>query len=108
MATADKKSQKVPNLVVPESGLPLPEAVNWFQFSRAADAVQLSVGYIDLNAIHRAATAAKAERQIPDLSVEVSHRLVMSMAGLNVLKAQLDDLLRQFAEQAAKKQKQPL
>ncbi len=63
---------------------PPPQAVNFFTFSWNGPEVQLLAGYLDLQ---------PPQTEVPPTEVvpEITHRLVMSVRGLAILKHQLDE-----------------
>jgi len=97
MANRKKRSNpKGPELVVPDTDLPKPEAANWFHFARAGNEFQMLLGYIDVYAVHRLAEAIKKGGKPFDIKAEVTHRVLMSERAVRFLKSQVDEIVQQL------------
>lgn len=86
--------------------LPPPEGANFFALSRVETEVELQVGYIDL---HRLLTEVGETEQLEDdtevevdLSPEITHRFVMSLSGLHLLKQKVDEIVGKVSAKEAR------
>lgn len=91
------ETSKVPELtvavVLPEAGLPRPEAVNFFSISRVGGEVQIMTAYIDLNqaAVLRQ-RLEKGEEPPRTLTALPMHRLAVPASAFAVLKHRVDEI----------------
>lgn len=83
---------------IPAEDLPSAQAANHFQVSRMGSEAQLTVGFIDLNAIvegiREIRRAAEEDEEIEDIHLHVQPvaRLALGPQGLHELKNKVDEI----------------
>lgn len=85
-------------ITVPATGLPRPEAANWFFMSHQGDEVQVLIGYIDAAEIRQARERIESGKSGVKLRPEPMHRLVLSMTAYLRLRSQANELFRKLKE----------
>lgn len=73
--------------------LPPPEAANYFQFAVSGPEIEFIVGFLDVNRLVNAGLASAAGSP-QTLGVEVSHRFLLTYRGLQLLRKQLDEIVK--------------
>jgi len=85
--------------------LPDPEAANFFSFSYFGSDFQLEVGYLDPYLVHVRQAEAREREEDPALPLLVTHRFLLSVNAVHLLKAQVDEILQKLeAAQAAQEE----
>jgi hypothetical protein len=87
---------------VPKTGLPAPEAANFFYFSFSGPEVQLLIGFIDLNDLLREAGIVGTPDRAP-IKPEITHRILMSPRGFAAFRQQMNDIAQKWDAAAPKR-----
>jgi hypothetical protein len=94
----DRPQQPVAaQITTPKTGLPAPEAANWFHFSLANLDMQMLVGYIDPRDAGEFADAVRSGRKdTPVIIPTVTRRIMFSLSGFTQLRNQIHEMERRM------------
>ena len=90
-----------------EGERPAAEAANFFHFTWVADQVELLVGYLSLEEVHsivqRNPDAEDQEQLGEVVNPQITHRLMMSMSGFEVLRERMNQMSEMIEAKKAQK-----
>lgn len=93
-----KKMQAQMKVNVPETGLPSPEAANWFHFRHHMGDVEMLIGYIGAGQIEKVVPRLAKGESVDALIPETTRRIVLPLAGFVHLRSQVESIHKKLLE----------